>query len=60
MTKKAKEKASKIVDDAKKEAEEVISELRKMQSKCTYVVKEHEIIEAKKRLEEAAPVKIVY
>lgn len=55
LVKKAKEKARKIVEDAKKEAEEVIDELHKMRLNANKVVKEHEIIEARKRLEEAAP-----
>ncbi|AYC29800.1 endonuclease MutS2 [Paenisporosarcina cavernae] len=52
---KAKEKAKSIVDSAKMEAEKVIRELREMQKKG-YAVKEHELIDAKKRLEEATPV----
>ncbi len=55
LAKKAKEKARKIVEDAKREAEEVIDELHKMRLNANKVVKEHEIIEARKRLEEAAP-----
>lgn len=53
---KAKEKARNIVEDAKKEAEKIIAELREMQKDAARAVKEHEIIEAKKRLDEAAPV----
>lgn len=56
LEKKAKEKARKIVDEAKKEAEEVIAELRKMRGNAEKVVKEHELIDAKKRLDEAAPI----
>lgn len=56
LEKKAKDKAHKIVDEAKKEAEEVIAELRKMRENASKVVKEHELIDAKKRLDEAAPV----
>lgn len=56
LEKKAKEKARKIVDEAKKEAEEVIAELRKMRENAEKVVKEHELIDAKKRLDEAAPI----
>lgn len=52
---KAKEKARKIVDEAKREAEEVIDELHKMQHRANQAVKEHEIIDARKRLEGAAP-----
>lgn len=55
LEKKAKEKARQIVDEARKEAEGVISELREMQKNADKVIKEHELIEAKKRLEDAAP-----
>ena len=52
---KAKEKATKIIDDAKREAESVISDLRAMQLNAGTNVKEHELIDARKRLEGAAP-----
>ncbi|MFJ3386251.1 endonuclease MutS2 [Lysinibacillus sp. NPDC086135] len=52
---KAKEKARKIVDEAKREAESIIAELREMRKNADQVVKEHELIEARKRLEEATP-----
>jgi DNA mismatch repair protein MutS2 len=52
---KAKEKARKIVEEATREAETVMSELRKMQMNQTSSVKEHQLIEAKKRLEAAMP-----
>ncbi|MFJ7736883.1 endonuclease MutS2 [Lysinibacillus sp. NPDC097287] len=55
LEKKAKEKARKIVDEAKAEAESIIAELREMRKNANQVVKEHELIEARKRLEEAAP-----
>lgn len=55
LEQKAKDKARKIVDEAKKEAEEVISELHKMRLNANKIVKEHEIIDARKRLEKAAP-----
>ncbi|MFB6467921.1 endonuclease MutS2 [Cytobacillus sp. Hz8] len=55
MKEKAKEKAAKIVDQAKMEAEEVIRELRKLRLEKNAEVKEHELIEARKRLNEAAP-----
>jgi DNA mismatch repair protein MutS2 len=55
LEKKAKDKARKIVDDAKKEAEKIIAELREMKETAASNVKEHELIEAKKRLEDAAP-----
>jgi len=56
LEKKAKEKAKKIVEDAKRESEAVIDELHKMKTNASKIVKEHEIIEARKRLEEATPV----
>jgi len=55
LEKKAKERAKKIVEDAKSEAESVISELREMRLNAASNVKEHELIEARKRLEGAAP-----
>ncbi|WP_107923439.1 endonuclease MutS2 [Lysinibacillus parviboronicapiens] len=55
LDKKAKEKARKIVDEAKREAETIIAELREMRKNANQVVKEHELIEARKRLEEAIP-----
>lgn len=55
LVKKAKEKARKLVEEAKREAEEVIGELHKMQINANKAIKEHEIIDARKRLEEAAP-----
>ncbi|KGR76835.1 endonuclease MutS2 [Ureibacillus sinduriensis] len=55
LEKKAKEKARKIVDEAKKESEKVIAELREMRVNASKVVKEHELIEAKKKLDAAAP-----
>ena len=55
LEKKAKEKARKIVDEAKAEAEKIITELREMKKNAALAVKEHELIDAKKRLEEAAP-----
>ncbi|KOP72619.1 recombination and DNA strand exchange inhibitor protein [Lysinibacillus sp. FJAT-14745] len=55
LDKKAKEKARKIVDEAKREAETIIAELREMRKNADQVVKEHELIEARKRLEEATP-----
>lgn len=55
LDKKAKEKARKIVDEAKREAEAIIEELREMRKNADQVVKEHELIEARKRLEEATP-----
>ncbi|WP_342598555.1 endonuclease MutS2 [Psychrobacillus sp. FSL H8-0483] len=55
LEQKAKDKARKIVDDARREADEIIIELRKMQANTHKLVKEHELIDAKKRLEEALP-----
>lgn len=55
LEKKAKEKARKIVDEAKREAENVITELREMKKLAAANVKEHELIDVKKRLDEAAP-----
>ncbi|MEK5185857.1 endonuclease MutS2 [Solibacillus sp. FSL R5-0691] len=56
LEKKAKDKARKIVDEAKKEAEAIIAELRKMKENAALSVKEHELIDAKKRLDNAAPI----
>ncbi|WP_318614331.1 endonuclease MutS2 [Sporosarcina sp. YIM B06819] len=53
---KAKEKAKKIVEEAKRESEAVISDLRAMRLNVGANIKEHELIEARKRLEGAAPV----
>ena len=55
LEEKAREKARKIVEGAKAEAEAVISDLRKMQLNQQGSIKEHQLIEAKKRLEGAAP-----
>lgn len=55
MHKKAAEKAGDIVEKAKAEAEEIIRDLRKMRMEKHAEVKEHELIEAKKRLSDAAP-----
>ncbi|MDN4607219.1 endonuclease MutS2 [Sporosarcina highlanderae] len=51
----AKEKAKKIVEDARVESEAVISDLRALRLNAGANVKEHELIEARKRLEGAAP-----
>ncbi|GAE34879.1 recombination inhibitory protein MutS2 [Halalkalibacter akibai JCM 9157] len=50
----AEQKAEKAVAEAKEEAEFIIGELREMQ-KEGLSVKEHQIIDAKKHLEQAAP-----
>ncbi|WP_413308379.1 endonuclease MutS2 [Bacillus sp. 1P10SD] len=55
MLEKAAEKAEEIVEEAKTEAEKVIRDLRKMRTEKHADIKEHELINAKKRLEEAAP-----
>jgi DNA mismatch repair protein MutS2 len=55
MVEKAQEKAADIVDKAKTEAEYIIRELRKLRLEKNAEVKEHELIEARKRLEEATP-----
>ena len=55
LEQKAKDKAKKIVDEARREADNIISELRKMQSNTHKLVKEHELIDAKKRLDAALP-----
>jgi DNA mismatch repair protein MutS2 len=52
---KAANKAEDIVEQAKVEAEKIIRDLRKMRIEKHADVKEHELIEAKKRLQEAAP-----
>lgn len=55
LEKKAKDKARRIVDEAKAEAEKIIGELRDMKKQAAQSVKEHELIDAKKRLEQATP-----
>ncbi|MFC0270233.1 endonuclease MutS2 [Metabacillus herbersteinensis] len=52
---KAEKLAEEKVDQAKEEAEEVIRELRKLRKEQHANVKEHELIDARKRLEEAVP-----
>lgn len=52
---KAQQKASEVVEKAKAEAEQVIKDLRKMQQEKSAQIKEHELIQAKKQLEDAAP-----
>ncbi|MED3933649.1 endonuclease MutS2 [Priestia megaterium] len=52
---KAEEKAQATVKVASEEAEKIISNLRKMSQKNHALVKEHELIEARKRLEDAVP-----
>lgn len=55
LAEKAREKAKKIVDEARRESETVIQELRQLQKQAAAGVKEHEIIAARKRLEGALP-----
>ncbi|MGB3259672.1 endonuclease MutS2 [Paenisporosarcina sp.] len=55
LEQKAKDKARKIVDEAKREAESIITELRHMQKNAQHVIKDHELINVRKRLEKAAP-----
>lgn len=52
MLQRAEEKAKESVDKAKREAEEIIGELRKLQANSQQHVKDHELIEARKRLED--------
>jgi len=56
---KAKEKARKIVDEARRESESIISELKKMQKNAQHLVKDHELIDVRKRLEKATPANAV-
>lgn len=51
----AKVKAQEIVNKAKVEAEEVISDLRNLRIQKHAEVKEHELIEARKKLDDATP-----
>ncbi|RXT04739.1 endonuclease MutS2 [Ammoniphilus sp. CFH 90114] len=55
LLQKAEEEASRSVAKARKEADEIISELRKMAQEEQVGIKEHRLIEAKKRLEESVP-----
>ncbi|WP_110114851.1 endonuclease MutS2 [Bacillus sp. CGMCC 1.16541] len=52
---KAEVKAEQTVEQAKEEAETIIRDLRNMRKNQQAAVKEHELIEARKRLEEAVP-----
>ncbi|HET7616734.1 MAG TPA: Smr/MutS family protein, partial [Bacillales bacterium] len=54
ILKEAERKAKEAVASAKQQAEEIIEELREAQKK-NGTVKEHEFIDARKRLEDAAP-----
>jgi len=55
LMEKAREKAQAIIDHAKEEAEEIIKTLRRMKLEKGAEIKEHELIEAKKRLRDAVP-----
>jgi DNA mismatch repair protein MutS2 len=55
LAEKAKVKAASIVEKAKEEAEEIIRDLRKLRLEKGAEIKEHELIDAKKRLSDAAP-----
>jgi DNA mismatch repair protein MutS2 len=55
MLEKAAEKAGEILEEAKSEAEKVIRDLRKMRIEKHADIKEHELIDAKRRLEAATP-----
>ena len=55
MYEKAELKASQVVEKAKDEAEGVIRDLRKLRLEKSAEVKEHELIDARKRIEGAAP-----
>lgn len=55
MMEKAAEKAAEMVEEAKSEAEKVIRDLRKMRMEKNAEIKEHELIDAKRRLQKAAP-----
>lgn len=49
-------KAQQKLEDASQEAEQIIQELRRMRKDTHAQIKEHELIGARKRLEESAPV----
>lgn len=55
LQQQAAEKAADIVEKAKNEAEEIIRDLRKLRMEKHAEVKEHELIDAKKRLQDAVP-----
>ncbi|WLR50160.1 endonuclease MutS2 [Bacillus tianshenii] len=55
MYEKAQQEAKQAVKKAKAEADEIIKNLRKLQQEKHADVKEHELIEARKQLEDAAP-----
>jgi DNA mismatch repair protein MutS2 len=55
MLEKAESEAKQLVEKAKAEAEHIMKELRDLRIRKNAEVKEHELIEARRRLEEAAP-----
>ncbi|WP_043934171.1 endonuclease MutS2 [Bacillus sp. EB01] len=55
LMEKAAEKARKIVENATREAEDIIADLRKMRLEKNAEIKEHELIDARQRLAGAAP-----
>ncbi|WP_141705338.1 endonuclease MutS2 [Vulcanibacillus modesticaldus] len=55
LLEEARQSAEAIVKKAKKEAEEIIAELRKMAKEEQVGIKEHRLIEMKKRLDESVP-----
>ncbi|XEC93469.1 endonuclease MutS2 [Paenibacillus tarimensis] len=55
MLQKAQEEALEVVAKAKREAEQIISDLRKLALEEGASVKEHKLIEAKRKLDEATP-----
>jgi DNA mismatch repair protein MutS2 len=55
LAEKAKVKAASIIEKAKEEAEVIIRDLRKLRLEKGAEIKEHELIDAKKRLSDAAP-----
>ncbi|WP_070121732.1 endonuclease MutS2 [Bacillus marinisedimentorum] len=55
MMKDAEKKANEAVNLAKEQAEEIITDIRQMQKRQNNAVKEHELIDARKKLEDAAP-----
>ena len=52
---KAEQEAKAVVDKARREAETIIADLRKLAMEERVSIKEHKLIEAKRRLEEAVP-----
>jgi DNA mismatch repair protein MutS2 len=55
LIEKAKQEARQLIEKAQKEAEELIRDLRQLRIEKSAEVKEHELIDAKRRLTEAKP-----